>query len=882
MKVKNGQLTIFLGAAPGVGKTRAMLQAAQELVPEDLDVVVGCVDTHGNRDLEKLLQDFSLIPPLVVRHNTSTLQEIDLDAILLRKPDLVLIDGLEHSNGPVARHNKRYLDIEELLDAGISVFTTINIQHIESMSDVAYQITGTITKDKVPDTFFGRADMTQLVDVPAEVLIQRFVRGRVTTDDLTDEMASKLFRAEIINALRELALRFTAHRVDLDITAGRVKSGILDIFPSSERVLACIGPSPFGLRVLRAAKRLSDNLKCELIALYVEVPGATLNSTDYDYLEKNFKLAEELGADVVQASGNDIAATILRTAAERNAAQLVLGRPLRHRWKELPRGSIVDRIISESKGTELHLIPGSREVIPKRDTRARQPVDRNKLMQYLVILALIGLITLVSKMAGGLLDLTDVAMLFLLPVLYAGAFVGVTPSIVAAVGSVLAFDIFFVPPLFHITVHDLHYLISFAVFLLVAIVTGLLASRLRRQILESSQSETRARTLYRLSQELTMVSTVDKFSKVFVQQANRMFNIDTTLYLPESDSTVKLAATSAVNGEAAIEEPEAAVAAWAFEHGQTVGAGTNTLPSAKATYYPLKTEDGVIGVVGFIAEQNPAVTPLKQQEAFQAITSLATLALNKLLLTLTRQHVQTLEASERLWNALFDSVSHDLRTPLSSITGAVTTLLDQHTEFTAEQKSSLLRNIEKGSARMNRLVGKLLDMARVESGSLRIKVEWCDIQDIVGVALSDISEALEEHEVTVTIQPGLPLIQADFGLIVQVQINLIDNAIKYSPEGSEIEIVWGLVGEEILSSVGDRGPGISKEEKETIFDKFSRLSTARRVQGTGLGLSICRGMVEAHGGRIWVEDRPGGGSLLRFSLPVEKLYPEMMEEMERG
>ncbi|MBN2026599.1 MAG: sensor histidine kinase KdpD [Actinobacteria bacterium] len=881
MKAENGRLTVFLGAAHGVGKTWAMLQSAHERISEGLEVTAGWVDTHGEREADGLLRGISPLPPRVAGSSNASVQEMDLDAILLHKPDIVLVDGLERSNSPGSRHNRCYLDIEELLDAGISVYTTINIQYVESLSDIAHKITGMRTEEKVPDIFFERANMVQLVDVPAEVLIQRFMQGKVHTPGLSAEEASRYFRKDIINELRELALRYIAHRVDMDLTAGKTASGISEVLPSVERVLACIGPSPFGSRVLRAAKHLSDNLKCELIALYVDVPEAKLDSSDYSYVEENIKLAGELGAEVIQAIGRDVAATILETATERNATQLVLGRPIRHRWKEFLRGSIVDRIISESNSIELHLIPGSREELPKRNDLRRLPLDRPKLAKYIFILILIGLVTLVCKVTGTLLDLTDVAMLYLLPVLYAGAFVGVLSSILTAIASVLVFDILFVPPLYHITVDDLNYLISFTVFLLVAISTGLLASRLRRKILESSQAENRARTLYSLSQELTLVATVDEFSRVLVQRVDQMFNIVTALYLPESNS-LRLAATSTGDTKPFLKESEAQAAYWAFEHGQTAGAKTESFTDAKATYYPLKTEDDVIGVIGFMVEQNPSAAYLKQEETFQAIAALASLALNKLLLAITTQHVRALEASDRLWNALFDSVSHDLRTPLSSITGAATTLMDQSTEFTPEQRISLLRNIERGSAQMNRLVGKLLDMARVESGSLHIETEWCDVQDIVGVALSEFSEAWEDHKITVAIQPDMPLIQVDFGLMVQVQINLIDNAIKYSPEGTEIEIIWEVVGEDIVSSVSDRGLGISQPDKEAIFDKFIRLNAAHPVQGTGLGLSICKGIVEAHHGRIWVEDRPGGGSLFSFSLPVEKLYPEMMEEMEGG
>ncbi|MBN2168935.1 MAG: sensor histidine kinase KdpD [Actinobacteria bacterium] len=882
MNAGKGKLTVFLGVAARAGKTQAMLHSALEAVLSRIDVVVGWIDIHGDRDMALLLQSLEVIPQSLVSGNGLALHEMDLDAILNRKPDLVIIDNLEHVNASGARHSRRFMDIEELLDAGISVHTAINVQNIESMSDIADRITGAKTENKVPDSFFGRADMIQVVDAPAEVLIRRIVKGPRDCGGVAEQVVCGPYSVNAFNMLRKMALRFAARHADSVFRSGNAGSGDREVYCSTERVLACIGPSPFGPQVLRAARRLSDNLRCDLVALYVEVSRSKLGNRDSDLLENNIHLAEELGAEVILESGTDIAAVILKVAAERHATQLVVGKPLGPHWKEMFRKSIVDRIIYRDRDVELHIIPGSRKELREHNFNPGGLFTRRLVAQYLIVLAMIAAITLVCKSAGGILDRTDVAMLFLLPVLYAGAFVGVVPSVAAAVVSVLVFDVLFVPPLYHITVSDINYLISFAVFLLVAISTGFLASRLRGQILESSSAETRAKTLYNLSRELTVVPTIEDFSRVLVGQVNKLFNIGTLLYLLDNDANLVLSSSSINEEEQAILKSESTTASWVFDHGQIAGARTDTLSEARVTYFPLKTENGVIGVIGFVDEKISAVSHLKQHETFQAIAGLATLALNKLYLSLAKQQVQSMEASERLWNALFDSVSHDLRTPLSSITGAVTTLKDQRTDLTAEQRSSLLKNIEKGSAQMNRLVGKLLDMTRVESGSLHIEEEWCDIQDIVGVALSDFSEDLEERKINISLPSDLPLIKVDFNLIVQTQINLIDNAIKYSPENSEIDVSWSLDSAEILAAVGDRGPGINNGDRQKVFDKFSRLNADNAVQGTGLGLSICKGIVEAHGGRIWLEDRPGGGCLFMFSLDVDRLYPEMMDEVERS
>jgi two-component system, OmpR family, sensor histidine kinase KdpD len=879
---EKSKLTVFLGAAAGVGKTYAMLQAARERLAEGVDVVAGWVETHGRKETEALLEGLTIVPPRQVPYRGIVLEEMDLDAILERRPELVMVDELAHRNVPTSRHNRRIHDVTELLEAGISVYTTINIQHIESLNDVVEMITGVRVRETVPDLFIAEADLIQLIDIPADALIQRLKEGKVYVPDLAGEALRNFFRPGNLNALRELTLRFAAHRVDRELYDYRQRHGIKVSWPAADRVLACIGPSPYGIHVLRAARRLADSLRAELIAVYVETPWFTSREEDRENLSANIKLAAELGAEVVNIPARDVSGSILELTEQRNITHIVMGHPLKRRWREFVRGSVTDRVIAGSKGLGVHLIPAEPEepapVTRKKTVRAAYAP---RIVDYIFILALIAAVTALCKATGSFFSLTDVAMLYLLPVLYAGARTDIRVAIGTSLASLLLYDLLFVPPLYSITVANVHYLTSFFVFLLVAVITSLMATNLRRQVEETSLSMSRTRTLYDLSKELAAVSDTREFAGTVAKEAARAIGGDTVIYLPDYPETaLKLYAASDPGSFIATDRSERAVAVWTFEHGQEAGSGTDTLPGAKGFYVPLKLEDAVLGVIG-TDMLNGTEGEVSRIDLLVAISDLASLALNKVLLSMATQHVRNLEQSDRLRNALFDSISHELRTPLASIIGAVTSLTGGEEIYSPEERASLLSTIETGATRMNRLVRNLLDMARLESGSFRLNEDWCDIEDLIGVAASEFADELKGRHVDIAVAPGLPLIKADFELVVQVLSNLIDNAIKYSPEGSEVEITARSDNDAVVLGVGDRGAGIPDEEKGNIFDKFYRMKTSPQVSGTGLGLSICKGIVEAHGGSMLVKDRPGSGSLFLVSLPVERLRPEdLLRESE--
>ncbi len=497
--------------------------------------------------------------------------------------------------------------------------------------------------------------------------------------------------------------------------------------------------------------------------------------------------------------------------------------------------------------------------------------QRRKVIDYLVILALLAVVTVVCKATGKFFNITDVAMLYLLPIIYAGARTDIWSSVATAIAGVLLFDLLFVPPLYTITVSDAHYIVTFVIFLLVGITTSVISDRLKNKTKETEAALGQTRAMYDLSTELTAVSSVRELSRIIVSGVAGATGSDAALYLPDRSNVFTLMAASNPEGRLATDRNEGGVAGWVFEYGQEAGPGTDTLPGARGLYVPLKWEDEILGVLGIDVSGETDSDLAKKKTLLLAFAGLATLALNKVLLSAATQHVKNLEASDKLRSALFDSVSHELRTPLSSIIGAVTSLTGSEVVYTDEEKKELLDTINKGAARMDRLVRNLLDMARLESDSFRLKTEWCDVQDIIGVAVAEFPEELRSRRVDIDVQQDMPLIKADFELLVQVLVNLIDNAIKYSGEGTDVQIAVSCDESAVLLSVGDRGPGISRQAKERVFDKFYRLHATQRVGGTGLGLSICKAIVETHGGSIWVDDRPGGGSMFMISLPVERL-----------
>lgn len=880
--IERGKLTVFLGAAAGVGKTFAMLESARERLAEGTDVVVGLVETHGRVETEDLLLGLQVISPHIYDYRGKTFPEMDLDVLLARRPELVVVDELAHTNISGSRHSRRYQDVEELLAAGISVYTTLNIQHLESLNDIVAQITGVTVQETVPDRILDEASQIQLVDVPPEELLQRLKDGKVFVPELAAEAMHRFFRPGNINALRELALRFTARRVDHQLESYMRVHGIAGPWPTGERVMVCVSSSPFSAQLIRVAFRMAQGLQTEWLAVSVETAGSFPSSEiEKDRLAKNLRLAEELGAETVTLTGNDIAEAILELARKRNVSQIIIGKPLHSRLWNWLHGSVVNKVIGRSKGISVHVIPGKVQQVQEKHSFGRKRNTFSYAPYFWALLMMAGLTVAVSPFKSSL-GLVNIALIFLLPVLISASKWGAGPAFVASVAGVVTFDFFFVPPRLSFTVADVRYLISFAIFLLVGLITGTLSTRLKRQVNHSRQREARVAALYALSRDIAAVHDLDFVLESVARKVADTIEGKVGLLLPNPGGSLQLKASSNPSDESFVDEHELTVAVWVFENGQKAGKGTETLGAAVGFYLPLFTAQGVQGVLAICLNDPDKGFQPEQLRLLEAFASLAAMAVNKIKLTEQAREAQTLAESEKLRTALFNSLSHDLRTPLASIIGAVTGLLEGENVYSPAARRDLLQTIQQGATRMNRFVGNLLDMARLESGMLRLNKEWCDVQDIVGVALSRMGESISTRPLTVKIEPDLPLVQADFVLIEQVFVNLLDNALKYSEPCSDIFISARRAGKQIEVAVADRGTEIPEDDLGRIFDKFYRLKSPLQVSGTGLGLSICKGIIEAHGGKIWAANSPDGGAVITFILPLSDDYPGRVPAADEG
>ncbi|MFH0803301.1 MAG: sensor histidine kinase KdpD [bacterium] len=869
-KETRGRLTIFLGAAAGVGKTFAMLEAAHERINEGVDLVVGWVETHGRPETGALLEGLPAVPLKSLEYRDHTYHEMDLDALLTRRPALALVDELAHTNITGSRHVRRFQDVEELLEQGISVYTTVNIQHIESLNDIVAQITGVRVRETVPDRFIEEADQIHLIDVPPEDLIQRLNEGKVYVPEQAQQALRKFFRPGNINALRELALRFTAQRVDHEMDQYMRVHAIEGPWPAGERIMACISSSPFSAHVIRTARRMAAGLKAEWLVAYVETPDLLRDDeVRREQLTQNLRLAEELGAEIVRLSGEDVAEELLALSRHRNVTQIVIGKPLHSNLWEIWNRSPVDKIIRGSHGISVHVISGKPKIKNGRSPAPAARSRRSPIKSYIWTIAMVFLATLINHLHS---DPVNIVLLYLLPVILSATFLGRGPSLLASVLGLLFFDFFFIPPFLSFSVADLRYFVSLAVFLVVSLTTSSLAAKLRDQVEMARQRELRISALYGLSRKIAVETDLEGVLKKAAESVAETIDGKALIFAP--DETGKLKTYTADPAlESVFNENEWAVARWVFEHGQLAGRGTDTFRGVEWLYLPLMADEKCVGVLGVRPKYFEQHLSPEQHRLLEAFANLTALALVRLTLSQEAQHSRNLEQSEKLRTALFNSISHELRTPLAFIQGAVTSLLDDRTSYSREDSQAFLQTIKEGTLRMNRLVENLLDMARLESGALRLKWEWCDIEELVGVALRRLRDSLKDRPLKIQIEQGLPLVKADLTLIEQVLVNILDNAAKHSPPGSKISIYSRREGDSLRVAIADQGPGIPEADRERIFDKFYRVYSPHQVSGTGLGLSICKGIVEAHGGRIWVETRPGGGSVFVFTLPLNESPP---------
>ncbi len=865
---KRGKLKIFLGYVAGVGKTYAMLEAAHERRDEGVDVVVGYVETHGRKETEALLSGLDLIPRREMEYRGIHLTEMDLDAVIERHPQIVLVDELAHTNNPGSRHPKRYQDVEEILDAGIDVYSTVNIQHLESLSDVVQQITGVSVREKIPDRVIDEADEIELIDLPTDELLKRLKDGKVYISDQAMRALEKFFREGNLTALRELSLRRAANRVDSQMLSYMQRKAIAGPWPAGDRILVCISSHPMGERLIRSGRRLADELNAEWYVVFVETPQHLHMPVENRIRVQRFlNLAEELGAKVNSISGTSVAETVLNFAHEHNVTKIVAGKPLRPRWYEILRGSVIDQIIQNSGPIDVHIVSDVAPAIPM--AKPKKERSYKGLWRYGLSILLLMAVTLFGKLIYRFLDPTNLIMVYLLAVVLSAVYLGRGPAILTSVISVLVFDFFFINPIFSFSVNDTQYLLTFFGLLIVGLIISNSAALLRDQVSALRNKEQQTQALLTLSHELTGAVSLDQVVEIALRSISSILESKSVLLLPENGDLVRKLVSEVLT----LDENEQAMAEWSYKHAQSAGQGTDTLPAAAMRFVPLKTAHGSIGVIGIKPNAAAGALTSEQRMILEGLSHLIAQAVERVNLVNAATQSEMLRNTEKLQSALLNSISHELRTPLASITGVLTSLVDSEKSpkpsrrLDTQTKIELLDSATDQARQLNLLVENLLNMTRLEAGGVRLNPEPCDLQDLIGSVVQQFTTRLVDHPLDLDIPDDLPIINCDAILIAQVITNLLDNACKYSASGSPITI--GVAGkpENVEIFVRDQGIGIPTPELEKVFTKFYRGSQHSNTTGTGLGLSICKGIVEAHGGWIRAEKNPDRGMTFRFSLP---------------
>jgi len=874
VRQSEGKLKVFFGANPGVGKTYAMLEAAHEQRHDGVDVVIGVVETHGRTETEALVHGLELLPRRAAEYRGTVLQEFDLDAALARRPTIILIDELAHTNAPGLRHAKRWQDVQELLKAGIDVYTTVNVQHLESLNDVVAQITGVRVRETVPDSVLERADDVELIDLPPDDLLQRLKDGKVYVPEQIQHAIQNFFAKGNLIALRELALRRTAERVDQQMEVYRRDHAVVRTWPVAETIMVCVNMKPRGPRLIRAARQMAADLHAKWIAVYVQIPRhLRLPQAERDRLVQTLRLAEQLGAETVTLSGENITQEILSYARSRNATKIILGKPVRSRWKEWIFGSVVSELVHESGEIDIYVITGEAgegQPLVRRSLRRTSEVSAYAYASFGVLIA-----TAIAWLMFPHFTAANLIMMYLIAVIVIAIRWGRGPSVLASILSVASFDFFFVPPYFTFAVSDAQYLLTFGVMLVVALVISNLAVRIRQQAELARAREKRTGVLYAMSRDLATHRGTSMLAQLAAKHLRDVFDAQVAIFLADADKRVQLQRGELLFFE--LDPKESGVAQWVFDHSERAGLGTDTLPGASAPYLPLVGSAGAIGVVAVRPTESSRLLDPDQLHLLESLVNQIALAIERTRLSEETQKAHVRVETERMRNAILSSVSHDLRTPLATITGAASSLVGEQGELDPAGRRELSRSIYREADRLDRLLKNLLDMMRIEAGAVQLSKDWHPMDEVVGAALARLEGRLREHTVNAAFPADLPLVFVDGVLLEQVVINLVENAMKYAPSGSAIDLSASVSDRDMIVEVADRGPGIPFGEEARIFDKFYRAKPAREG-GTGLGLTICRGVVEAHGGRIWAENRSGGGALFRFSIPLPDQQPPVDTE----
>lgn len=859
-----GTLKVFLGMAPGVGKTYAMLEAARRELNNGRDVMIGYVETHGRRETDALAASIPAIPRRSVEYRGVTLSELDLDAILARHPNLVLIDELAHTNAPGARHPKRYQDVLEILNAGINVFTTLNVQHVESRAEIVRQVTGATIQETVPDSALDDA-IIELVDLPPGELMRRLAEGKVYIADRAATASKNFFREGNLTALRELALRLAAEHVAQDVRDYLQSRQIPGPWKSGQRLLVAISPSPLSESMARWTRRLADNLQAPWMAVYVDT-GRPLCDEEQTRLQRNLTLARELGAEVITTSDQDIVSAILRVARQHNVTQIVVGKPVGIRSFGLLGGtSMLSRLIRESGNIDVQCVRANGEEAAYHPPQ----VGWSSILwrQYATAVGTVGAITFINFLLRQWTGHYAVSLLYLAVVVGLALFVGRGPIMLAATLSALLWNFFFLPPTYTFYIKNFQDALMFAMFFVVAAAMGQLTARIRAQQFSEREREERSTALYLLTRELAEAKDMSQLLVVIVQHVGKAFHAEIALLL--ADDQGKLAPYPF--GALELSEKEAGVADWVYRNRKQAGAGTDTLTLAEATYLPLLTVSGCVGVIGIKPNPKRALS-LQEQNLLETFARQIALVLDRQRLSDTEHNAKLLAESERLGRALLNSISHELRTPIAAITAANENLGKPSFDNDASSRRMLREEIGEATQRLNRLVGNLLDITRLESGHIKPKLDWCDIVDLINIAVKGTATALAKHEVVVSIPERIPLLNIDFSLVEQALKNILVNAATYTPPGTRVEIAAWTKGNCVEIEIADNGPGIPEDALHRVFEKFYR-GPGMPVGGTGLGLSIVKGFIEAQGGNVAAANRPTGGAVFTIRFPIRTVPP---------
>ena len=869
---RSGQLRIFVGAAPGVGKTYEMLQSAHALRKDGYDVVIGVVEPHGRKETEALVEGLEVVPRQRISYRGRTLEEMDLDAIIARRPQIVLVDELAHSNVPGSRHPKRYLDVEELLSHGISVYTTVNIQHIESLNDVVAQITHVRVRETVPDWVFDRADAVELVDLTPDDLIQRLKEGKVYVPRQAQRALAHFFSPANLTALRELALRRTADRVDAQLLTQMRAGAIPGPWAAGERVLVCITEDPRAAGLVRYAKRIADRLHCQWTALHVESRRShQYTEVERDRVADTLRLAEKLGGQAVTIPGSvpAIADDVIAYAESRNVTHIVLGKTARSRWFEMLHGSVVHDLVRRSGNISVHVIAGDAggERVPRKTVRTAQTGKAFDPGRYAVALGLVGVAAGVAAVLQETLHVQNVELVFLTTVVGIAVRYGLLPSLTASLAASLCYQFLFMRPVDEVALPNRTNVVAFFFFIIMAVIVSNVAARVRTQALSAVSRARTTESLYAFTRKLAGAGPLDDVLWATAYQAALMLNVRVVLLLPEDDT---LAVRAGYPPEDRIDDADLAAARWAWQNNQAAGRGSDTLPGARRLFLPIRTGRGAVGVVGLDSDKpGPLLTP-DGRRLLDALMDQAALAVERVRLVEDLDRAKRTVEADRLRSALLTSISHDLKTPLSGILGAASTLRGLSAALDEHAKADLVTTIIDEAERLNRFIANLLDMTRLESGAVVPNAGPHDLVDVVGSALERAKKILAGHRVEVHHAAGLPMVDIDPVLFEQVVFNLLDNAAKYAPPGSTIRIQSWRDADAVGLQVLDEGEGILQPDLEQIFDKFYRARKVDHVRaGTGLGLAISRGFIEAMDGTISAGNRTDRtGAVFTIRLPV--------------